>query len=56
MSAADHIALGVKKHLCAFKAIASARDLIEEALRRGYELDQSLRPPGRSPDRLEARQ
>jgi hypothetical protein len=45
MSAADRIASGVKKHLCAFKATASARDLIEEALRRGYELDRSLRPP-----------
>ena len=45
MSAADRIASAVKKHLCAFKATASARDLIEEALRRGYELDRSLRPP-----------
>ena len=42
MSAADHIASGVEKHLCAFKApTASTRDLIEEAFRRGYELDRS---------------
>ena len=56
MSAADRIASGVKKHLCAFKATASARDLIEEALRRGYELDRSLRPPAARPTRLQARQ
>ena len=42
MSPADRIASGVAKHLFAFKApTASTHDLIEQAVRRGYELDRS---------------
>ena len=42
MSAAVRIVSGIAKHLFTFKSpTASTRDLIEEAFRRGYELDRS---------------
>jgi hypothetical protein len=56
MSAAERIASGVKKHLYAFKATASTRHLIEEAFRRRYKLDRSVRLPAARPTSLQARQ
>jgi hypothetical protein len=55
MSAAHRIASGVAKHLFEFRPhTASTRDLIEEALRRGYELDRSVQPPAARPTSLQA--
>jgi hypothetical protein len=42
MSAAVRIVSGIAKHLFKFKSpTGSTRDLIEEAVRRGHELDRS---------------
>ena len=55
MSAADRIASGVAKHLFEFTPpAASTRDLIDEAFRRGYELDRSVRLPAARPTSLQA--
>ena len=56
MSAAERIASGVKKHLYAFKPTASTRHLIEEAFRRRYRLDRSVRLPAPRPTSLGARE
>jgi hypothetical protein len=55
MSAADRIASGVAEHLFEFRLrTATSRDLIEEGLRRGYELCRSVRLPAARPTSLQA--
>ena len=55
MSAADHIASGAAKPHFEFRPpTASMRDHIEEAVRRGYELDRSVRPLAARPTSLHA--
>ena len=57
MSAADRIASGAAEPLFEFTPpTASTRDVIEEGLGRGYELDRSVQPPAARPTSLQARQ